>query len=258
MHFVRSKIASPFQLEKPVNPINFAGRQTVLKNIRQMVGNMLVGSPSQALLCGQSGMGKTSLLHYLRNTYSQKKLLVIDIENPVSTSDFIIQIVEVILKKSVKEPHYMKIRGLFEDSIIADKSEKEIYDLKDNKLIPRNDLKFMPDYDELEYLKGNLKSHILPNGICSKSTKLTTCPVVDACLSCTYFKTSKQFLSVHKEQLAILKTRLPIYEANGWTPNLVTTKRQIQELEDLITRLETQEDSDGNKEITTSISTTTI
>ena len=155
MHFVRSKIASPFQLEKPVNPINFAGRQTVLKNIRQMVGNMLVGSPSQALLCGQSGMGKTSLLHYLRNTYSQKKLLVIDIENPVSTSDFIIQIVEVILKKSVKEPHYMKIRGLFEDSIIADKSEKEIYDLKDNKLIPRNDLKFMPDYDELEYLKGN-------------------------------------------------------------------------------------------------------
>ena len=49
----------------------------------------------------------------------------------------------------------MKIRGLFEDSIIADKSEKEIYDLKDNKLIPRNDLKFMPDYDELEYLKGN-------------------------------------------------------------------------------------------------------
>ena len=36
--------------------------------------------PSQALLCGQSGMGKTSLLHYLRNTYSQKKLLVIDIE----------------------------------------------------------------------------------------------------------------------------------------------------------------------------------
>ena len=115
MHFVRSKIASPFQLEKPVNPINFAGRQTVLKNIRHMVGNMLVGSPSQALLCGQSGMGKTSLLHYLRNTYSQKKLLVIDIENPLSTSDFIIQIVEVILKKSVKEPHYMKIRGCFKD-----------------------------------------------------------------------------------------------------------------------------------------------
>ena len=44
MHFVRSKIASPFQLEKPVNPIKFAGRQTVLKNIRQMVGNMLVAS----------------------------------------------------------------------------------------------------------------------------------------------------------------------------------------------------------------------
>lgn len=155
MQFVRTKVASPFQLEKPVNPINFAGRETILKSVRSMVGNLLIGSPSQALLCGQSGMGKTSLLHYLRNIYSKKKLLVIDIENPVSTSDFIIQIVEVILKKSVNEPHHMKIREIFEDSIVEGKSNKEIYDLKDNKLIPRNDLKFMPDYDELEYLKAN-------------------------------------------------------------------------------------------------------
>ena len=155
MQYVRPKVASPFQLEKPVNPINFAGMETVLKNIRHMIGNLLIGSPSQALLCGRNGMGKTSLLHYLRNTYSQKKLLVIDIENPVSTSDFIIQIVEVILKKSVKEPHYMKIREIFKDSIVAEKSDKEIYDLKDSRLIPRRDLKFMPDYEELEYLKAN-------------------------------------------------------------------------------------------------------
>ena len=155
MQFVRTKVASPFQLEKPVNPINFAGRKTVLKNIAGMVGNLLIGTPSQALLCGQRGMGKTSLLHYIRNKYSKKKLLVIDIENPVSTSDFIIQIVEVILKKSINEPHYMKIREIFEDSIVEGKSNKEIYDLKDNKLIPRRNLKFMPDYEELEYLKEN-------------------------------------------------------------------------------------------------------
>ncbi len=155
MSFVRSKISSPFQLEKPVNPINFAGRETVLKNISHMVGNILIGTPSQALLCGQRGMGKTSLIHYLRYVYSQKKLLVIDIENPVSLSDLIIQIVETILKKSINEPHHMKIREIFQKSLVVSESKKEIYDLKDTKLIPRKDLKFMPSYDDLKYLKEN-------------------------------------------------------------------------------------------------------
>lgn len=107
-----------------------------------------------------------------------------------------------------------------------------------------------------EWTKESLKSHVLPNGICGKSTKLEKCPAVDACLSCEYFVTSKRFLSVHKAQLATIKARLPIYEANGWKPNIETAKRQIIELENLIARLETEEDADGNKEITNSISTT--
>ena len=107
-----------------------------------------------------------------------------------------------------------------------------------------------------EWTKESLKSHVLPNGICGKSTKLEKCPAVDACLSCEYFVTSKRFLSVHKDQLATIKARLPIYEANGWKPNIETAKRQIIELENLIARLETEEDADGNKEITNSISTT--
>ena len=104
-------------------------------------------------------------------------------------------------------------------------------------------------------MKDSLKNYVLPNGICGKSTKLQKCPAVDACLSCPYFKTSKRFLSVHKEQLATIKARLPIYEANDWKPNIETAKRQIAELENLIARLEGEEESDGSKEITNSIST---
>ena len=109
-----------------------------------------------------------------------------------------------------------------------------------------------------EWMKASLKSYILPNGICGKSTKLEKCAAVDACLSCPYFKTSKRFLSVHKEQLATIKARLPIYEANDWKPNIETAKRQIKELEDLIAQLEKEEDLDGNKEITNPISPTSI
>lgn len=96
-----------------------------------------------------------------------------------------------------------------------------------------------------EFMKGNLKSYILPNGFCGKSTKLEKCPAVDACLSCQYFKTSKRFLPIHRETLNKHKARLPIYEANGWIPNVLTTKRQIQELKELIKKLEEMEDTDG-------------
>lgn len=115
----------------------------------------------------------------------------------------------------------------------------------------------MGESELAEWMKDSLKNYVLPNGICGKSTKLQKCPAVDACLSCPYFKTSKRFLSVHKEQLATIKARLPIYEANGWKPNIETAKRQIIELENLIARLETEEEeTNGSKENTTPISTT--
>lgn len=45
-----------------------------------------------------------------------------------------------------------------------------------------------------EFMKGNLKSYILPNGFLQENqSKLEKCPAVDACLSCQYFKTSKRF-----------------------------------------------------------------
>ena len=81
-----------------------------------------------------------------------------------------------------------------------------------------------------EWLKENLRNNILPNGVCGLAPKLGTCPAVDACLSCPHFMTSRRFLQVHKDQLATIKSRLAIYEANNWTPNIETAKRQIQEI----------------------------
>lgn len=95
-----------------------------------------------------------------------------------------------------------------------------------------------------EWLKDNLKNHILPNGICGLAPKLGTCPAVDACLSCPHFITSRKFLQIHKDQLATIRARLAVYEANHWLPNIETAKRQIKELEAVIKKLEEADAAD--------------
>ena len=83
-----------------------------------------------------------------------------------------------------------------------------------------------------------LRGQILSNGICGQPTNLGKCPAMDACLTCEYFRTSKTFLPALKNQLDIIKSRLPIYEANKYLPNIERAKEQIEILENLIERLE--------------------
>lgn len=97
-----------------------------------------------------------------------------------------------------------------------------------------------------EWLKDNLRNNILPNGVCGLAPKLGTCPAVDACLSCPHFITSRKFLQIHKDQLATIRARLVVYEANHWLPNIETAKRQIMELESIIKKLEETDSDDIN------------
>lgn len=68
--------------------------------------------------------------------------------------------------------------------------------------------------------------------------------------------TSRRFLQVHKDQLATIKSRLAIYEANNWTPNIETAKRQIQELKNIIQKLEEKEGVNASETIKVNTSTT--
>ena len=56
--------------------------------------------------------------------------------------------------------------------------------------------------------------------------------------SCEYFRTSKSFLPALKNQLDMIKSRLPIYEANNYLVNIERAKEQIEILKNLIERLE--------------------
>lgn len=95
-----------------------------------------------------------------------------------------------------------------------------------------------------QYMKETLKDHVMANGVCGRASKLGICPHMDACLSCEHFLTSKRFLPVHRKQLLAIKAKMPIFEANGWTDNIETAKKQIKQLETIIEKLEEKEDSD--------------
>lgn len=89
-----------------------------------------------------------------------------------------------------------------------------------------------------EWMSQNLETQTLPNGICTYPMKIGVCPHFDACLNCEYFRTSVDYLELHKQHLAKLENDIIIYEANGWLPNLETAKKQKVSLTKIIVTLE--------------------
>lgn len=77
----------------------------------------------------------------------------------------------------------------------------------------------------------------LPNGFCSMPQKLH-CPNMNACLTCQFFRTSIEFLDVHKQYLESLKERIKNYESNGYTQNLSFALEEKKHLELIISKLE--------------------
>lgn len=97
------------------------------------------------------------------------------------------------------------------------------------------------DNDTLEqpaWIKKGFSKHVLPNGICGFPTALGVCPNSMVCLDCEYFRTSKRFLEVHKNQLNELEKNILIYEREGYLPNLETAKKQREILLRIIKTLE--------------------
>ena len=54
---------------------------------------------------------------------------------------------------------------------------------------------------DLKWLKRNVLAQALPNGYCGLPIQQGGCPHANACLSCSHFRTTGQFLNQHKQQL---------------------------------------------------------
>ncbi|MCI5857865.1 MAG: site-specific integrase [Agathobacter sp.] len=89
-----------------------------------------------------------------------------------------------------------------------------------------------------DWIKKNLTKQVLPNGLCAYPCALGVCPNQSACLDCEYFRTSKRYLEVHKQQLAKIEESLVLFRANNWVNNIATAEAQKETLIRIINSLE--------------------
>ncbi len=90
----------------------------------------------------------------------------------------------------------------------------------------------------IKWLKKSINAQMLPNGICGKPLKLGNCEHANACLTCNYFRTSQEFLEIHKQQLKQTEELISIAESNHWEHQVHSNKIILNNLSQIIKSLE--------------------
>lgn len=90
------------------------------------------------------------------------------------------------------------------------------------------------DNTDLQWFKKNINAQALPNGYCRLPVIAGPCPHANACLDCTNFCTSKQFLNEHEEHLDRTKGILNRAKQNQWQRQVETNERVKNRLEQII------------------------
>lgn len=91
---------------------------------------------------------------------------------------------------------------------------------------------------QAELMRKELNTQILPMGICNQPAIYGACDSSNSCLHCNHFRTTKDFLNIHKNQLKELQEALKIAETNNFVIRIPQYKRDIEALEKIIKSLE--------------------
>jgi len=95
------------------------------------------------------------------------------------------------------------------------------------------------DTERLHWLRQNINSQALSNGMCTLPVTMGKCPHCNACLDgCPYFQTSPEFLDIHKEHLKGIEEYITQCQEHGWTNQLEGAQRVRDNLIAIIGRLE--------------------
>ena len=78
----------------------------------------------------------------------------------------------------------------------------------------------------------------MPNGLCALPTQQQRCPHANACLTCGHFRTHKQHLPQHKEQLKQTECFIQQAKEKGFTRQIEMNEKIKFSLETIINRLE--------------------
>ena len=124
-------------------------------------------------------------------------------------------IVQRYLKHSSPEMT-MSYAHLFDSTMKAEfaKFQGKLIDVTGKVLEDKSDNKMPTD---LKWLKRNILAQALPNGYCGLPIQQGSCPHANACLTCSHFKTSGQFINQHKQHLEETHRILEVATTNGWS-----------------------------------------
>lgn len=98
------------------------------------------------------------------------------------------------------------------------------------------------DTAELQWFKKNIQAQALPNGSCALPTISKGCPHANAGLTCTHFRTSAEYLTEHRKELAQTELLIEKAKANGWIRQVEMSEKVKANLEAMIAGLEAKED----------------
>lgn len=96
------------------------------------------------------------------------------------------------------------------------------------------------DLDYASFMRKTIDAQALPDGICARPVILGKCVHCNKCLSCDEFRTSKEYLPVHKEHLRRAKILLQEAEEKGLERQRQTCLHTKIQLEQLISVLEAE------------------
>lgn len=104
------------------------------------------------------------------------------------------------------------------------------------QVVEPNDIQ--ADTVELQWFKKNIQAQALPNGSCALPTISKGCPHANACLTCTHFRTSTEYLPEHEKELAKTERLIEKAKANGWQRQVEMNETVAKNLTAIIQGLE--------------------
>lgn len=99
-------------------------------------------------------------------------------------------------------------------------------------------IRIADDAEYAEYMRKFINAQMLPDGICNRPVILGKCPHCNACLSCNEWRTSVEFLDIHKNHLARIRAYVKAAKEQGWIMQLHEAEQTEKQLSKVITSLE--------------------
>lgn len=93
------------------------------------------------------------------------------------------------------------------------------------------------DKIDAQWMKNNILSQSLPNGICALPIVQRECPHANACLVCSHFRTDASYIKVLKNQLLKTKSIIQKAESSGCTRQVEINQTIAVNLETIIIKL---------------------